>query len=60
MASVRSAAMARYGSIYLDGLVNEAGFSFNQDLSAIERIEVLKGPSSMLFGWTSREGWRPD
>lgn len=41
---------AAYGSVYLDGLVNEAGVGFNQELSAIEQIEVLKGPSSMLFG----------
>lgn len=41
---------AAYGSVYLDGLVNEAGVGFNQELSAIEQIEVLKGPASMLFG----------
>lgn len=41
---------AAYGSVYLDGLVNEAGVGFNQELSAVEQIEVLKGPSSMLFG----------
>lgn len=41
---------AAYGSVYLDGLVNEAGVGLNQELSAIEQIEVLKGPSSMLFG----------
>lgn len=41
---------AAYGSVYLDGLVNEAGVGFNQELSAVEQIEVLKGPASMLFG----------
>lgn len=41
---------AAYGSVYLDGLVNEAGVGLNQELSALEQIEVLKGPSSMLFG----------
>jgi iron complex outermembrane receptor protein len=41
---------AAYGSVYLDGLVNEAGVGFNQELSAVEQVEVLKGPSSMLFG----------
>lgn len=41
---------AAYGSVYLDGLINEAGVGFNQELSAIEQIEVLKGPASMLFG----------
>ncbi|BAV63604.1 TonB-dependent siderophore receptor [Sphingobium cloacae] len=41
---------AAYGSVYLDGLVNEAGVGFNQELSALEQIEVLKGPASMLFG----------
>ncbi|MEE4453025.1 TonB-dependent receptor [Novosphingobium resinovorum] len=41
---------AAYGSVYLDGLVNEAGVGFNQELSAVEQVEVLKGPASMLFG----------
>jgi len=41
---------AAYGSVYLDGLVNEAGVGLNQELSALEQIEVLKGPASMLFG----------
>ncbi|WP_313805122.1 TonB-dependent siderophore receptor [Sphingobium sp.] len=41
---------AAYGSVYLDGLVNEAGVGFNQELSAVEQIEVVKGPASMLFG----------
>lgn len=41
---------AAYGSVYLDGLINEAGVGFNQELSALEQIEVLKGPASMLFG----------
>lgn len=41
---------AAYGSVYLDGLINEAGVGFNQELSGLEQIEVLKGPASMLFG----------
>ncbi|WP_395396862.1 TonB-dependent siderophore receptor [Novosphingobium sp. BL-8A] len=41
---------AAYGSVYLDGLINEAGVGFNQELSAVEQVEVLKGPASMLFG----------
>ncbi|WP_379485805.1 TonB-dependent siderophore receptor [Novosphingobium soli] len=41
---------AAYGSVYLDGLINEAGVGLNQELSAVEQIEVLKGPASMLFG----------
>lgn len=41
---------AAYGSVYLDGLINEAGVGFNQELSSLEQIEVLKGPASMLFG----------
>jgi iron complex outermembrane receptor protein len=41
---------AAYGSVYLDGLINEAGVGLNQELSALQQIEVLKGPASMLFG----------
>jgi len=41
---------AAYGSVYLDGLINEAGVGLNQELSSLEQIEVLKGPASMLFG----------
>ena len=38
-----------YGS--LDGDINNAGFSTSQfRLSNVERVEVLKGPSSVLYG----------
>ena len=41
---------ASYSSIYLDGLISETGVGTNQELFGLERVEVLKGPASMLFG----------
>ena len=41
---------ASYSSVYLDGLISETGVGANQELFGLERIEVLKGPASMLFG----------
>lgn len=41
---------ASYSSVYLDGLISETGVGTNQELFGLERIEVLKGPASMLFG----------
>lgn len=41
---------ASYSSVYLDGLVSEAGVGSNQELFGLEQIEVVKGPASMLFG----------
>lgn len=37
---------------YLDGLLNQVGYYNNvrPDVYALERIDVLRGPSSMLFG----------
>lgn len=42
---------AAYGSVYLDGLLNEAGGGgSNNELAGLESIEVVKGPASSLFG----------
>lgn len=42
---------AAYGSVYLDGLLNEAGGGgSNNELVGLESIEVVKGPASSLFG----------
>lgn len=41
---------ASYSSVYLDGLISETGVGTNQELFGLERVEVLKGPASMLFG----------
>jgi iron complex outermembrane receptor protein len=42
---------AAYGSVYLDGLINEAGGGgSNNELAGLESIEVVKGPASSLFG----------
>lgn len=41
---------ASYSSLYLDGLASETGVGANQELFGLERVEVLKGPASMLFG----------
>jgi len=44
-------------SIYLDGLRVERGnFNVPQELFGLERIEVLKGPGSVLFGQGSLGG----
>lgn len=42
---------AAYGSLYLDGLINEAGGGgSNYELIGLESVEVVKGPASSLFG----------
>lgn len=39
-----------YDSLYLDGLTLYAQDGANNELSGLERVEVLKGPASMLYG----------
>jgi iron complex outermembrane receptor protein len=41
---------AAYGSIYLDGLLSGNVAGTNNELAGLERVEVLKGPASMLYG----------
>jgi iron complex outermembrane receptor protein len=48
---------AAYGSIYLDGLLNEAGGGgSNNELYGLASVEVVKGPASSLFGGGSLGG----
>jgi len=48
---------AAYGSMYLDGLINEAGGGgSNNELVGLESVEVVKGPASSLFGGGSLGG----
>lgn len=48
---------AAYGSLYLDGLINEAGGGgSNYELAGLESVEVVKGPASALFGGGSLGG----
>jgi len=39
-----------YDSLYLDGLITNSVAGTNYDLAGLERIEVLKGPASSLYG----------
>ena len=39
-----------YDSLYLDGLITHSAAGTNYDLSGLERVEVLKGPASSLYG----------
>ncbi|WP_052075600.1 TonB-dependent siderophore receptor [Sphingomonas taxi] len=41
---------AAYGSVYLDGLLSEAGTGTNNELAGLQQVEVVKGPASALFG----------
>ena len=41
---------AAYGSIYLDGILSEAGVGSNNELAGLQQVEVVKGPASALFG----------
>lgn len=41
---------AAYGSIYVDGLLSANVAGTNNELAGLEQVEVLKGPSSMLYG----------
>lgn len=39
-----------YDSLYLDGLITYSVAGTNYDLAGLERVEVLKGPASSLYG----------
>jgi len=39
-----------YDSLYLDGLITNSVAGTNYDLAGLERVEVLKGPASSLYG----------
>lgn len=41
---------AAYGSIYLDGMMETNSAGANNELAGLERVEVVKGPASALFG----------
>jgi len=44
------------GSIFLDGLRADPRFWVNQEVFGLERIEVLKGPASVLYGQVAPGG----
>lgn len=39
-----------YDSLYLDGLITHSVAGTNYELAGLERVEVLKGPASSLYG----------
>jgi iron complex outermembrane recepter protein len=39
-----------YDSLYLDGLITSSAAGTNNELAGLERVEVLKGPASSLYG----------
>lgn len=39
-----------YDSLYLDGLITSSVAGTNYELAGLERVEVLKGPASSLYG----------
>ncbi|WP_336967390.1 TonB-dependent siderophore receptor [Sphingobium aromaticiconvertens] len=41
---------AAHGSVYLDGILSEAGVASNNELAGLQQVEVVKGPASALFG----------
>lgn len=43
-------------ALYVDGVYRAAPFAANQQLSNIERVEVLKGPQGTLFGRNATGG----
>ena len=44
------------GFIYLDGLLYDSGISTNAELFGLDRVEVVKGPASSLYGQGSLGG----
>lgn len=48
---------AAYGSLFLDGLINQAGGGgSNYEMYGLEAVEVVKGPAAALFGGGSLGG----
>lgn len=39
-----------YDSLYLDGLITSSAAGTNYEMAGLERVEVLKGPASSLYG----------
>ncbi|MCX7107580.1 MAG: TonB-dependent receptor [Methylococcales bacterium] len=43
-------------NIYRDGFLNQSQWAHTEDLANVERVEVLKGPGSVLYGRTEPGG----
>lgn len=43
-------------NVYRDGFLNQSQWAHTEDLANVERVEVLKGPGSILYGRTEPGG----